>query len=231
MVAFYEWQDETWLEKTPPIDNLERGVTALLGGADELTRFVGFFDDTLAYVDIERLLLLTNAKVALPAKGAAIEWAEVSNLESFQMEADEFSRRFTYLHENKLDVNRWKSETYLSFLVVDGLIANPATFQAARFEDFRTACRIQLTLPTQNIIGSKGTLGTLAYIGVATLEIARKSLETLVKATDPRSQAQKLIIIAYTKSDGNIDYEYLATEPKINDNTAHGPANIRRSDS
>lgn len=223
MLVHYTWSSTNWTEGKWIAAEFEPCVKGLLTTDFDEPTFKSFFDDTLTYLDIERLLLITSGDIE-----PQLDWHQPKSLRSLRIDDNELSRRLTFLYDSDASVLTPKRSAYLRFLkVVKTLLTNDAFFPTdARFDNFRQGARIDFHTKNQNVSSPNGTRGLVVYIGEETEAIAKEIFDNLIKISDSETQNQKMIVLAYSSTLHGFQTIYDKRQPQVDDNTSLSPTSI-----
>jgi hypothetical protein len=165
-------------------------------------------------VDRERLLTLCAGTL-----DTVPDWHNVENIQSFVSEADERSKRLTFVHDGNSDSRAFRNKHFIRFIELQTVFLSDETNFPANIMDLRGNYRI--SFPTAatgfrfNIVdGATGGNGaTVLYLGTQSPVEAKSFYQRLRTAWGKRDgrmreELVRRLVVAYQDAQGSVRVEY-----------------------
>jgi len=205
MINLWHWQDESWQVSTVANDGFQN-LCQLFGNLS--------FDGCQTVVDYERLLTLSAGKLE-----PSLDWHKVDKLNSFTAEADERSKRLTFVHEASNDSVDFRNDHLSRYSRLQRLILANANNFPPCIENLKDNWR--LSAPKEegefrfNLQGiSPGVSGaTAVFVGHRPPNEARELWDKFDKAwrnkeNERGEERSRRLVIWYEDAEGNPGHVY-----------------------
>jgi hypothetical protein len=209
-------ESKTWHATSNSWDNIahaEDGFLALCQSYE--TEHLNFcLDQNATPADRERLLTLCAGTL-----DTVPDWHSVENIQSFISEADERSKRLTFVHDGSVDSRNFRNDHLTRFIGLQTVVlANPANFPP-NIEDLRgnfiIAYPVAATQFRFNLLNRQNNQNgaTVIFLGVIPRSEAKEFYQRLrtgwgKKDGKMREELVRRIVVAYLGADGTLRMEY-----------------------
>jgi hypothetical protein len=194
MVALLNWDS-----------NRDAWVTAAMSdGFDLLCRN---FDDNCYYcsvepytvMDRERLFMLSSGTLETPADN--IGWEDPRNLESFEVQMDELSRRLTFTHETARNSSDYRNRQLAKYIELQKQILPLGSNYPENIEDLAPSWRLMpprketdLRFNLESSADEDAPRATVVFLGAVPKSDAIETYDRIVKLWGGRARALRLVV-------------------------------------
>ncbi len=182
-----------------------------------------FQDSEINFIDKERLINLSLGNVTTKKDDKG--WHKIDRLETFQVDANEKIKRFTYVYDELSLNDRIK---YLEIIedINSKILTNQNLFPDSLYS-FKNKCSEVMFFVKGNGYDYKYNLvtddnerkATIAYIGRNTKASARKIYDKLRNLFEEDNQSRKLVVVWYKEGESNITNISETKPPNVTDDT------------